>query len=140
MLFNSYEFIFLFLPLTLVGAIYLGRRKEPWLVTAWLNAASLFFYGWWNPSYLWLIVASIAMNYLIGRRLLKDGGGQSEKKWTLAAGIAVNLTLLGYFKYANFFVENWRALAGSELQPVPIILPIAISFFTFTQIAYLVDA
>ncbi|NWF74645.1 MAG: MBOAT family protein [Nitrospirae bacterium] len=140
MLFNSYEFIFLFLPLTLVGAIYLGRRREPWLVTAWLNAASLFFYGWWNPSYLWLIVASIAVNYLIGRRLLKDGAGLSEKKWTLAAGIAVNLTLLGYFKYANFFVENWRALAGSELQPVPIILPIAISFFTFTQIAYLVDA
>ena len=140
MLFNSYEFIFLFLPLTLVGALYLGRRKEPWLVTAWLNVASLFFYGWWNPPYLWLIASSIMVNYLIGRRLLNEGAGRSERKWTLIAGIGVNLSFLGYFKYAAFFIENWSTLTGFELHIAPIILPIAISFFTFTQIAYLVDA
>lgn len=140
MLFNSYAFIFLFLPITLMGFFYAGKWKEPTLVTAWLNIASLFFYGWWNPAYLWLIAFSIAVNYLIGSRLLKDEEGGSGKKWTLIAGIGANLALLGYFKYANFLVGNWRTLTGSELQLAPIILPIAISFFTFTQIAYLVDA
>jgi D-alanyl-lipoteichoic acid acyltransferase DltB (MBOAT superfamily) len=140
MLFNSYEFIFIFLPLVVAGFFYLGRWKEPRLVTAWLNIASLFFYGWWNPSYLWLIGASIVLNFWIGSRLLGEEARGLGKKTILVAGIGVNLALLGYFKYANFFVENWRALADSELQLAPIILPIAISFFTFTQIAYLVDA
>lgn len=140
MLFNSYEFIFCFLPLVLWGAYGLGRLQQPVLVVGWLTLASLFFYGWWNPTYLPLILVSMAFNYAVGEYLIRKNLLGRPPKWILGIGICGNLALLGYFKYANFFVDNVNVLFGSSLQLELIVLPIAISFFTFQQIAYLIDA
>jgi D-alanyl-lipoteichoic acid acyltransferase DltB (MBOAT superfamily) len=142
MLFNSYAFIFLFLPVTLLGFHWIGSMGRHQVAIAWLVAASLFFYGWWNPAYLGLIIGSMLFNYAVGVAILSQASKQASKqaKLLLAAGIVVNLGLLGYFKYANFFVDNLNALVGSSLTLETIILPLAISFFTFQQITYLVDA
>ena len=140
MLFNSYEFIFLFLPAALVGFYAIGRRERPLAAIAWLAAASLFFYGWWNPRYVLLLAASIVVNYLIGRRLSIDRPAGGPRRALLVLGVAGNLSLLGYFKYAGFLVDNLNAVLGSGLQLGTIVLPLGISFFSFTQIAYLVDA
>jgi len=134
MLFNSYEYLIYFLPLSLVIYFVLGRRAA-WAAT-WLVAASLFFYGWWNPRYLPLILASIGFNFGVGRMLRR--GGRRAKAW-LAFGVAANLGLLGVFKYADFAVRNAADLTGVPLALPHILLPLGISFFTFTQISYLVD-
>ncbi len=141
MLFNSYVFILFFLPLTLIVYFAMGKRGHYRAALAWLVAASLFFYGWWNPAYLGLMLFSIFFNYAIGVNLTRkhESGGLS-KKVVLTLGIAVNLALLGYYKYANFFVDSVNYLAGTNWHLETIVLPLAISFFTFQQIAYLVDA
>ncbi len=137
MLFNSIEYLFLFLPLTLVVFHLLARRGGIERQILWLTAASLVFYASWKPVYLLLIVASVGVNYALGRRLA-GSAGRSGRSW-LALGVAFNLGLLGYFKYTGFFLEGLNAL-GLWLIPAPeITLPLAISFFTFQQIAYLVD-
>jgi len=139
MLFNSYFFIFVFLPATLTVFFALGRGREQRAAIAWLVAASLFFYGWWNPAYLGLIIASILFNFTIGAVV----GGQRRlgvKKSALTFGIAANLSVLAYYKYAGFFLANLNAALGSVYSVGEIILPLGISFFTFTQIAFLVDA
>ena len=138
MLFNSYEFIFLFLPLTLLVFHWTGRQGHHRMAIAWLAGASLFFYGWWNPAYLGLILFSILLNYGVGVSL-GDVPNSSRKKPLLILGITVNLGLLGYYKYANFFIENFNLLAGADIFLHEIVLPLAISFFTFQQITYLVD-
>ena len=103
-------------------------------------AASLFFYGWWNPAYLGLLVGSILFNYSIGVGLAMGSSDSTlGKKGLLVAGIAGNLAAIGYFKYANFFVNAINQGFNTEFDLAPIILPLAISFFTFQQIAYLVD-
>lgn len=137
MLFNSYIFIFAFLPITLLGYYSLGKYATHRVSISWLVAASLFFYGWWNPAYLGLIIGSILFNYAFGVLL---GSKKKKSKRLLAIGIGINLMLIGYYKYANFFVDNLSLLSGINLQIRTIILPLAISFFTFQQIAYLVDA
>jgi alginate O-acetyltransferase complex protein AlgI len=134
MLFNSYEYLIYFLPLSLAIYFLLGRRAA-W-ATAWLVAASLFFYSWWNPKYLPLILASIGFNFVVGRALHR---GPRRAKALLALGVAANLVLLGVFKYADFAVRNAADLTGLPLALPQIVLPLGISFFTFTQIAYLVD-
>jgi alginate O-acetyltransferase complex protein AlgI len=134
MLFNSFEFIFLFLPLALLIFFALGGYFRPLVATAWLVFASLFFYGWWNPGYLALILVSIVFNFFIGYTLVNH-----RSKILLAFGIAMNLGLLGYFKYFDFLVTNLNTLAGTTIRGADIVLPLAISFFTFQQIAYLVD-
>ncbi|MBQ0721058.1 MAG: MBOAT family protein [Gammaproteobacteria bacterium] len=135
MLFSSYPFIFAFLPITLIGYFFLSRQwgKEP--AIAWLVVCSLTFYSWWNPHYLALLSASIIINYLMGKALAK-----SPRKKLLVFGVALNLLALGYYKYANFFVDNVNSLFDSHIYLQEIILPLAISFFTFQQIAFLVDA
>jgi len=140
-LFNSYAFLFLFLPVTFFGFFQIGRYNRP-LAALWLFAASLFFYGWWNPAYVGLLLASIFFNYAFGITLSREHllGHSRRKKWILALGITANLGLLGYYKYANFFVENANTALHLGWQIEPIILPLGISFFTFTQIAFLVDA
>jgi len=139
MLFNSYTFIFLFLPIVLLGFHLIGKQGHHRVAIAWLVGSSLFFYGWWNPAYLGLMLVSIFFNYGIGVSL---GGApkQPNKKPILIFGVIVNLGLLAYFKYANFFVDNLNNIAGTDIVLEQIILPLAISFFTFQQIAYLVDA
>lgn len=138
MLFNSYAFILAFLPICLAVYLLLGANGFLRGAVAWLFAASLFFYGWWNPAYLWLILASILFNYTVGTLIL--GSHAKHKKMILTFGIAGNLATLGYFKYANFFIENINILSSVDLTLSKIILPLGISFFTFQQIAYLVDA
>ena len=139
MLFNSYEFLFGFLPLTLLLYFFAGRRSALAAI-ALLAAASLFFYGWWNPRYLLLLGGSVCFNYWVGRRLGRSPERARGDRAMLWLGVAGNLALLGTFKYAAFFAANLDALAGLAL-PIPhIVLPLGISFFTFTQIAYLVDA
>jgi len=137
MLFNSYDFILKFLPVVLVVCFALGHAGRSRIALAWLVAASLFFYGWWNPPYLVLIVASILFNWVVGRGL---SAAERHRRVLLGVGIACNLALLGYFKYAAFFVQNASGLIGMPLELRHIELPLAISFFTFQQIAYLVDA
>jgi len=143
MLFNSIEYIFAFLPITLIVYFLLNKRKLTKAATAWLVFASLFFYSWWNVKYLALIAGSIIFNFAVGTALAKiarSDGTEWSKKSVLIFGIVVNVLLLGYYKYADFFIGNINTLAGLQLTFQKIILPLGISFFTFTQIAYIVDA
>lgn len=140
MLFNSLEFIFLFLPLTLVGFFNLGARSHYRLALAWLLASAIFFYSWWNPTNVIVLVSSILFNYGVGAILADQIKLPISKKVILFLGISINLSVLGYFKYANFFVETTNSLLNTDLHLGKIALPLGISFFTFQQIAYLVDS
>lgn len=138
MLFNSYVFIIGFLPMTLFLYYFSAKKCGPACAKWVLILASLFFYSWWDVGNLPILLGSIAVNYLTAERILAAEGGK-RNIW-LAIGVAFNLALLGYFKYAGFTVDNLNGLLGMQL-PVPeIALPLGISFFTFTQTAYLVDA
>lgn len=138
MLFNSYEFLFFFLPITLCVYLTALHYKQTRFLVAWLVLSSLFFYGWWNPKYLVLIIASMLFNYVFGRLVSSNKGHRQNV--LLALGVGVNLALIAYFKYANFFVEQINLFSDQPFDIGTIILPLAISFFTFQQIAYLVDA
>jgi len=139
MLFNSYVFIFAYLPVVFFGFYAIGRYSHNQALL-WLAFASLFFYAWWDVRFVGLLLGSIVFNYgagyLIGLKLSKSIG---SPKWLLVSAIVANMILLGYFKYANFFVENLNYLAGTALLIGEVFLPLGISFFTFTQIAFLVD-
>jgi alginate O-acetyltransferase complex protein AlgI len=147
MLFNTYGFILVFLPVVVVLFYSIGRLGGNRAAIASIVVASLFFYGWWNPVYLFLIGTSIVVNYLFGLRLdpgtsrdaSADPATPRSSGVTLALGIAFNLGLLGYFKYMNFFADTVAALLGTSFTLEHIVLPLAISFFTFQQITYLVD-
>ena len=136
MLFNSFGFLFLFLPTVAIVFFLLARRSHQ-LAAAWLAGASLFFYGWWSVKYIPLLLASIGFNYAVGWRI-GHTEGPARKRYLVFALVA-NLALLAYFKYADFFISSVNALTQAELPALNIILPIGISFFTFTQIAFLVD-
>ena len=141
MLFNSYAFILGFLPVTFCLFFVLARTSHK-AAAAWLMLASLFFYGWWSPKYILLLLFSILLNFGTGtniQRLIRSGQPRRAKSM-LACGITVNLLLLGYFKYAHFFVDNLNHVFATDWMIAEIILPLGISFYTFTQIAYLVDA
>lgn len=133
-LFNSYEFIFLFLPIILCGYFMLNRQSSEW-GHYWLVLASLFFYGYWNPAYLGLIGFSICVNFCFGRYFIYG----KNTKIPLCLGIIFNIALLGYYKYTDFFITNINQLFGFQYAMHNIVLPLGISFFTFTQIAYLVE-
>ena len=139
MLFNSDIFLFIFLPLTLLAFYMLGSLGRIRLAIAALVLASLIYYGWWNPAYLPLILGSMLTNYFMGMAIQRQLSRGTMAKPMLIAGIVFNLGLLGYFKYANFFVDSLNTASGAGIELAPIILPLAISFFTFQQIAYLVD-
>ena len=136
MLFNSWIFLLGFLPVTLAGFFLLGRRS-PFMAAAWLAGASLFFYGWWDLRYVPLLLASICFNY--GCSTLLASGPARRRKALLIGAIGANLALLGYYKYAGFFVASLADLLAQPLPALHVILPVGISFFTFTQIAFLVD-
>jgi alginate O-acetyltransferase complex protein AlgI len=138
-LFNSYVFIFVFLPVTLAVFFLLGKSGRRGPALTWLLGASLFFYAWWNPADLPFLLVSIALNYstaLALRRVQRE----HSRHLLAACGIAANLLFLGYYKYAGFMAANLNAMLGTSW-PVPHrSLPLAISFFTFQQIVFLVDA
>jgi alginate O-acetyltransferase complex protein AlgI len=137
MLFNSPVFLFLFLPIAVLAFFVIGRYAGKRSAFTFLVIASLFFYAWWNPRYVLLIVGSMVLNFWLGKQQQKAGGGHKLLLWS---GVIVNLSVLGYYKYANFFVETLNTISGAQWQVGHILLPLAISFFTFTQVAYLVDS
>ena len=136
MLFTTLTFCLIFLPLTLAGFFMLGRFSSRG-AAIWLLGASLVFYSHWMPADTLLLLASIGVNFAIGMRI--SGGGVGAQRW-LAAGITFDLGLLAYYKYAGFLVSNLDAALGLAMQPPQVALPIGISFYSFTQIAFLVDA
>ena len=138
MLFNSYAFILFFLPVVAILFFVFARYVSARVAAAWLAAASIIFYGYWSPRYVVLLLGSIVVNYIFSIALQRTVAA-GWARVTLALAIAANLAILGYFKYFNFFLDSLSHF-GVELGNVSrIILPIGISFFTFTQIAYLVD-
>jgi len=134
MLFSSYTFLFQFLP-AVVLAFAAARRHSPRAGIMVLAGASLFFYGAWRPIYLLLLIASIAVNFSLGLSMEDP----LRRRATGTLGVALNLALLCYFKYTNFIFDSINILTGAPLPFVNIVLPLGISFFTFQQIAYLVD-
>ena len=141
MLFNSYEFIFAFLPLTFFIYFFLLNKRLVIGAKGFLVFASLFFYSWWNILYLPIILSSMLFNYVIGNSLnKKEEKNKVSKKAIVTFGIIANISLLAYFKYMDFFITNINSVSGSELPLLELALPLAISFFTFQQIAYLVDS
>lgn len=150
MLFSTWQFIFVFLPISFFVYFWLNHRRMVIAGKAWLVAVSLFFYSYWDISYLPLMLASILANFAIGtglakahpkfRRIASTRHRQFNRKAVLTTGIVVNLLLLGYYKYTDFMIANVNLMLGQDFTLPHIILPLAISFFTFTQIAYLVDS
>jgi D-alanyl-lipoteichoic acid acyltransferase DltB (MBOAT superfamily) len=155
MLFNSWLFIFLFLPVMLVGYFWLMRRSLILCGNYWLVGGSLVFYGYWNAYYVPLLLLSILVNFFVGSAISgpveeaedgKSGGRrhgiarQVPVRYLFRFGILFDVLLLGYFKYTDFFLENCNRMCGTDIPLPRIILPLGISFFTFTQIAFLVDA
>lgn len=141
MLFSSYVFVLLFLPAVLL--LFYGSARL-WGATAAryvLIGASLFFYAWWNPVYIWLMLASVLFNFSCAQFLqkLEISGQAAVKKYVLQCGIAANVLFLAWFKYADFFITNVNVVAASDFPLLNLVLPLAISFFTLMQIAFLVD-
>ena len=134
MLFNSPEFLLGLLPISLCGFFSLGQLGFHQAAILWLTIVSLFFYGWWNVAYVPLLLCSILFNFFIGEKLRVGGS-----RYWLTAGVSGNVILLGYYKYSGFLTEVISDAAGLNWAVPHVILPLAISFFTFQQIAYLVD-
>jgi alginate O-acetyltransferase complex protein AlgI len=136
--FNAYTFLLLFLPIV-VGGYYLLTRvfndARPALV--WLVAASLFFYGVYGPGYLVVLIGSVLFNFAVVRLMTREG---SPRRAILFLGIAANLILLGTYKYTGFFAENINSLLGTNFKALAAAYPIGLSFYTFIQIGFLVDA
>ena len=142
MLFNSYEFIFVFLPFSFFGYFYLNHKKLTTASKSWLLLSSLFFYSWWNIAYLPLILTSIFINFSIARLIINKDERKNKtisKKLLLQIGIVFNIGLLAYFKYADFFISNTNILFNTDIGLLNLALPLAISFFTLQQIAFLID-
>lgn len=139
MLFNSYFFIFVFLPLSVLGYFALNRLTRPRYANYFLLAMSLWFYGANDLRSLPVLLISIVLNYLIGSAILTSPYRRT-KTALLVCGVLVNLGALGIFKYLNFFLSNLSLLLGQSYDPIHLLLPLGISFFTFQQISYLIDA
>jgi alginate O-acetyltransferase complex protein AlgI len=139
MLFTQFEFLFLFLPLTLAGYFLIAHViDDPNARLSWLGVASLVFYGYWDVRFVPIIVASILFNYVMGV-LIAYQANRTVRKWVFAVAVSANLLALGFFKYTNFAIQIFDALTRSKFPSLAIVLPLGISFFTFTQIAYLAD-
>lgn len=155
MLFNTYIFIFGFLPIMFFGYFWLLKQRVVLLSKLWLVGGSLVFYGYWNVAYVPLLLASILVNFYIGSYLSKSASPSTNKsvssiknriinilsaKRILILGLVFNIGLLAYFKYTDFLIININSALGTELELLHIILPLGISFFTITQIAFLIDS
>lgn len=139
MLFNSHVFLFCFLPVTFILFRFACAFRLTDVALAVLMVMSLFFYSYWNPPFVFLILFSILFNYTWGRLIERSPEKGKIKRFWLYSGVGLNLALIAYFKYANFFMGNLSSLVGAEWTARDIFLPLGISFFTFQQIAYLID-
>jgi D-alanyl-lipoteichoic acid acyltransferase DltB (MBOAT superfamily) len=139
MLYNTLQFLFVFLPICLL-LYFLIARISGWAANAVLVAMSFVFYAQWRRSDLIVIAVSIVLNYSVGAALRWRASGAKHGKLLLGMGVTANLAALAYFKYANFLLGTVSTLADLHFAPLKIALPLGISFFTFTQIAFLVDA
>jgi alginate O-acetyltransferase complex protein AlgI len=139
MLFNSYSFLLWFLPIALIGYYLLGHYFRPGPAKIWLIAASFVFYGWWNAIFVLLLVASIAFNYLLSLAILATEEKPDRQRLILTIGIVLNLSALVYYKYLFALLGFIHEIGWMATDLGSVILPLGISFFTFTQIGYLVD-
>jgi len=143
LLFNSYIYIFLFLPITFFVYFFLNSKRLTTASRGWLILASLFFYSWWNIIYLPLILISVSINYLLAISLIDYDELRKKyfsKKTILFVGLIFNIGLLVYFKYMDFFISNINSLTNTNIELLHLALPLAISFFTLQQIGFMVDA
>ncbi len=141
MLFNSYSFIFAFLPLTLIGFFTIGSIRRTWAL-GWIICVSLFFYAWWRPLNVVIIAPSIVVNFALARvlqRLSEDEKRSRISRFVLVLGLAFNVAFLGYFKYIDFGRTTVNDIFGTNLVLTHVILPLGISFITFQKIAFLID-
>lgn len=141
MLFNSFYFLLIFLPVTFITWYFLKTKTTIRFALVWLSSASLFFYAMWNVNYLFILLASISINFFLGARILnarRVENSRAAQIW-MVVGVSFNLLVLGIFKYSYFFVSNLFELFHHASPIDPIALPLAISFVTFQKIAYLVD-
>lgn len=142
MIFSTYEFLLIFLPIVFCGYFILHHWKFNNLAKIWLVIASFTFYGIGSPDFFPFFLGSVVGNYIIGTTLgrLQDPSKNTERKLVFAFGVLANVGLLGYYKYTDFFLSNVNRVAGTDFPLQHIILPIGISFFTFQLIAFLVDS
>ena len=140
MLFNSFEFLFIFLPITFIVYFLLNKLKLIKVATAWLVLASLVFYSYWKIDYLPLILISMIFNYSIGSTLSHETKLKINRKLIMIFAIIANVGLLAYYKYFDFLIKNINMILHQNFNYMHIVLPLAISFFTFQQIAYIVDS
>lgn len=138
MLFNSYIFILVFLPVVFASYFLLLKLKNKNIAKIFFVGANLYFYSYWNIKYLPIILLSIAINFALATSI-NNSKSQKVKKSILIGGILFNIGLLGYYKYYDFFITNLNTVFSTNLSLLNLALPLAISFFTFQQIAYLVD-
>lgn len=136
MLFNSYIFIFVFLPIALIGYYLLNHFVKYRLSKLFLIGMSLWFYGYFNMEYLVIIIASILLNYSLVSMIHKT----EHKKLCLWIGIGLNVGILFYFKYMDFFIQNVNALLSTNIPLLKLLLPLGISFFTFQQLSFIIDS
>lgn len=141
MLFNSYIFIFAFLPITLIGYFALNHFNLNTIAKVWLVLCSLFFYAYYNPAYLWVIISSMVVNYLLCFAFGKlDKSKVALRRMLLIIGLFLNIGALFFYKYLDFVLKTANNFFNTDFVYLNLVLPLGISFFTFQQIAYLVDS
>lgn len=139
MYFNSYIFILAFLPITVSGYYLINKTKKYQLGHLWLLGASLLFAGYLNAYYALITAIGVLTGYLFIGLVTKENLQEKQKKRCLILGIVIHVGILLYFKYSNFFIENINMVLKKDIPLLELLLPIGISFYTFQQIAYLVD-
>ena len=137
MIFNSYIFVLLFLPMSVIGYYTINKFKKYALAEVYLISMSLWFYGYFNISYLFIIISSILVNFTLATLMHKK---EKLKKILVIVGILGNISVLFYYKYMMFFVQNINVIFKQNFEITNILLPLGISFFTFQQISYIVDS
>jgi alginate O-acetyltransferase complex protein AlgI len=138
MLFNSYTFILVFLPIVLAGCFFFAKFWDARVAQLWLIVASLYFYASWNLIYFPLLILSILFNYSIAR-LMTTSASSARRKFLLIFAVVMNLSTLAYYKYTNFFISSLGSLVGTNFSLPTILLPLGISFYTFQQLTLLAD-
>lgn len=138
MLFNSYIFIFLFLPLALAGYYGLNHIKQYKLGIAWLTGMSFWFYGYNSVHYLFILIVSILLNYLLVE-IMSFMTSAHKRRLLMLTGVLLNLGILFYYKYYDFFIENVNAVWKTDIKLLQVVLPLGISFYTFQQLSYVID-